>query len=416
MQHIITIPLTHIRRDQNQPRSHFDAQALLELADSIKQCGVLQPILVREDPEKSSHFIVIAGERRYQASKRAGLKEVPCLVRADSIAQVRSIQLHENFNRENLSLAEIIEGVREYKAAWLAENPKGKLTNKALAAAVGQNTTFISRLLKLDSAPVTLLNAVYEGTINNINVASNLTDLHALSPETFESVWGEYNDGQVTGSFEKHTAGILKNTKILAEGGLVLPECNEYGVFDTKHESVQRLRFSVDAFCFEILSLEVEKGVWICAYDCYFHHSYSSSPLSIKAKDRYSSQREAELAMLTKWIVPAAKFACRNLPNHLHSRFRKLFAEFNRLLDNLAGEPELPKRVKPVPEKINGGETTISVCNELCAVVGTLDAVYRALVSNFNKSPEQANKALVSSLKCLMVDVENGSLSCSTAT
>ena len=91
------VKITQVEPNSEQPRKDFDEDALLELADSIKQFGVLQPLLVQK---KNDYYEIIAGERRWRAAKLAGLKEVPVLVREYTEQEVVEISLIENIQRE----------------------------------------------------------------------------------------------------------------------------------------------------------------------------------------------------------------------------------------------------------------------------------------------------------------------------
>lgn len=111
-----TLPVDGLRPGKGQPRRHFDEQALAELARSIKDQGVLQPLLVR--PVEGGHEIV-AGERRWRAAQMAGLRDVPVLVRAMTDEEARAAALLENIQRKDLSPIEEIEGKLVVVAAAL---------------------------------------------------------------------------------------------------------------------------------------------------------------------------------------------------------------------------------------------------------------------------------------------------------
>ena len=89
-----------IEPNKEQPRQHFDEQALQELSDSIKQIGIIQPIVVQK---KDKYYVIIAGERRWRAAKLAGLKEVPVIIKDYSDKEIMEIALIENIQRENLN-------------------------------------------------------------------------------------------------------------------------------------------------------------------------------------------------------------------------------------------------------------------------------------------------------------------------
>ena len=139
----IVVPISKVEPDRNQPRKNFNEDALLELSESIKQFGVLQPLLVQD---KKDYYEIIAGERRWRAAKMAGVKEIPVIVRTLTEREIAEIQLLENIQREDLNPIEIAEGYKE-----LIE--KYDMTQDELAERVSKSRTAITnalRLLKLD--------------------------------------------------------------------------------------------------------------------------------------------------------------------------------------------------------------------------------------------------------------------------
>ena len=140
---IVEIPIEDIYPNANQPRTHFDEKALQELAESIKVLGIIQPITVRKDGVK---FEIISGERRYRASKMAGLKEIPAYVRLVNDQELLEMALVENIQREDL---DAIEVALTYQR--LLEDIG--LTQEALSQRVGKERSTITnsiRLLKLN--------------------------------------------------------------------------------------------------------------------------------------------------------------------------------------------------------------------------------------------------------------------------
>ena len=140
---IVEIPIEDIYPNANQPRTHFDEKALQELAESIKALGIIQPITVRKDGAK---FEIISGERRYRASKMAGLKEIPAYVRLVNDQELLEMALVENIQREDL---DAIEVALTYQR--LLEEIG--LTQEALSQRVGKERSTITnsiRLLKLN--------------------------------------------------------------------------------------------------------------------------------------------------------------------------------------------------------------------------------------------------------------------------
>ncbi len=137
---IINIPVESITPNPEQPRKHFDETALGELAESIKTRGLLQPIIVTR---RGEDFLLVAGERRYRASKLAGLDKIPCVVNSDNPLEIAII---ENLQREDLTAVEEAEGLKA-----LAE--KYRYTHDRLAVTVGKSRTSITEILSLTKLP-----------------------------------------------------------------------------------------------------------------------------------------------------------------------------------------------------------------------------------------------------------------------
>lgn len=127
-----TLPISKVKPNKGQPRRTFEEGALDELADSIKQNGILQPILVRK---KGASYEIVAGERRYQAAKRAGLKEVPVIVREVSDEDVFKLALIENLQRSDLNPIEEAQGFKKLiDEQGLTQEELGKVLSKSRSA------------------------------------------------------------------------------------------------------------------------------------------------------------------------------------------------------------------------------------------------------------------------------------------
>lgn len=136
------VKITKVEPNREQPRKNFDEDALQELADSIKQFGLLQPILVQD---RKTHYEIIAGERRWRAAKLAGLKEVPVIIRDYTEQEIVEISLIENIQREDLNP---IEEAQAYKKLLTEFN----LKQDEVAERVSKSRTAVTnsmRLLKL---------------------------------------------------------------------------------------------------------------------------------------------------------------------------------------------------------------------------------------------------------------------------
>ena len=138
-----TLPLSDIRPNKGQPRKNFDEVALEELADSIKQNGVLQPILVRKVGQK---YEIVAGERRYQASKRAGLDKIPVVIRDISDQDVFKLALIENLQRSDLDPIEEAQGFKTLI-------DQSGMTQAELGKALSKSRPAIANALRLLDLP-----------------------------------------------------------------------------------------------------------------------------------------------------------------------------------------------------------------------------------------------------------------------
>lgn len=150
-----TLPLKDIRPNKGQPRKTFKPDELAELTDSIKQNGVLQPLLVRK---KGSSYEIVAGERRYQAAKAAGLEEVPVIIRDISDEDVFKLALIENLQRSDLSPLEEAQGYRQL----LREKD---LTQEELARILSKSRSTITNTLRLLDLPDEVQELVEDGSL-----------------------------------------------------------------------------------------------------------------------------------------------------------------------------------------------------------------------------------------------------------
>lgn len=151
-----SLPISKIKPNPKQPRHSFDENALEELADSIKQNGILQPLLVRKVGQT---YQIVAGERRYQAAKRAGLKEVPVVIKDISDEDVFKLALIENLQRSDLSPIEEAQGYRQL----IDENG---LTQEQLGKALSKSRSAITNTLRLLDLPVEVQEMMGEGKLS----------------------------------------------------------------------------------------------------------------------------------------------------------------------------------------------------------------------------------------------------------
>jgi ParB family transcriptional regulator, chromosome partitioning protein len=153
------IDVEQIEPNPNQPRVHFDEDTLKELADSIRVIGVLQPILVRPTPEKSKPFEIIAGERRWRASKIANLKLIPAIVReTDDLLSVEQA-LVENLHRQDLTPL-------EEAAAYKQLLDDFSMTHEQVAEKVGKSRSVITNSLRLLALAPSILQLLADGRLS----------------------------------------------------------------------------------------------------------------------------------------------------------------------------------------------------------------------------------------------------------
>ncbi len=153
------VPISHIRPSSFQPRSHFDEESMASLAASIKEVGLLQPVLVRELPEEPGTYELIAGERRWRAARRAGLQTIPVLVQvADDVASLEQA-LVENLHRVDLNAL-------EEAAAYQQLIDEFGLTHEQVATRMGKGRATITNTLRLLQLPTGAQRALAERTIS----------------------------------------------------------------------------------------------------------------------------------------------------------------------------------------------------------------------------------------------------------
>lgn len=152
------VPIELLHRSRLQPRTFFDDAALKDLADSIAEQGMLQPILVRPHPEQEGHHEIIAGERRWRAAQRARLHQVPIIERDFSDDQALEVALIENIQRENLSPVEEAKGYARLVDEFGHSHDK-------IADAVGKSRSHITNLLRLLTLPEVVQALVDEGAL-----------------------------------------------------------------------------------------------------------------------------------------------------------------------------------------------------------------------------------------------------------
>ena len=151
------IPVGELDPNPDQPRQSFDQESIAQLADSIRDQGVLQPLLVV--PASGGRYRIIAGERRYRASRVAGLETVPCIVKDIDVIRQMEIALIENLQREDLNPMEAARGIQ-------ALMKQCGYTQEKVSARLGKSRPAVANLLRLLSLPEEVTEMVRDGLIS----------------------------------------------------------------------------------------------------------------------------------------------------------------------------------------------------------------------------------------------------------
>lgn len=146
-----------IRPNPNQPRKHFDEEALNELADSIRKHGMIMPIVVNE--MENGRYMIIAGERRYRAAKIAGKTKVPVVIRSYTDREIKEISLIENLQREDLNPIEAANAMKQLMDEY-------RLTQEELAERIGKSRPAVTNTLRLLSLTPEVISMVAAGKLS----------------------------------------------------------------------------------------------------------------------------------------------------------------------------------------------------------------------------------------------------------
>ena len=168
------LKITELEANDSQPRFKFNKDALRELADSISEHGLIQPIVVK--PLTSGKYKIIAGERRFRASKMAGLPEVPVIIKDIDESEIMELALVENLQREDLSALEEAKG---YKALMDAHN----FTQENVSKTIGKSRSYIANALRLLNLPDSVMEKL---EAEEISAGHARTLLSLNSPEDIE--------------------------------------------------------------------------------------------------------------------------------------------------------------------------------------------------------------------------------------
>ena len=171
---VTAIPVELMQPSRYQPRKHFDDEAFMALVESVKEKGVLQPLLVRKDPNDEKRYEIVAGERRWRAAQQARLHEVPVVVKELSDSDTLEVALVENLQREDLTPLEEAEAYRRLMDEF-------GHTQEVLAKAVGKSRSHVANMMRLLGLPKPVQRMLDEGQISAGHARSLI---NAEDPET----------------------------------------------------------------------------------------------------------------------------------------------------------------------------------------------------------------------------------------
>ena len=154
-----TVPIEFLHPGASQPRKRFDDESIASLVESVREKGVLQPLLVRRHPERANAYEIIAGERRWRAAQRASLAEVPVVIKELTDSEALEIALVENIQREDLTPIEEAQGYQRLIDEF-------QHTQEVLSKAVGKSRSHIANLLRLLTLPESVQAMVNDDTLS----------------------------------------------------------------------------------------------------------------------------------------------------------------------------------------------------------------------------------------------------------
>lgn len=197
MSELRMLPIDHVTADPNQPRRTFDEDALNELADSVKEHGVIQPIIVIREGEG---YQIVAGERRYRASKKAGLAMIPAIIRSLTDQNKLELSLIENLQRRDLN-------VIETATAYAKLRDQFNLSNEEIGERVHKSPSAVNNTMRLLKLPKDVLALVAEGTLREGQVRPLISwdekFIQAIIPRIIAEEWSARKVEQYTVNAKK---------------------------------------------------------------------------------------------------------------------------------------------------------------------------------------------------------------------
>ncbi|UEX90084.1 ParB/RepB/Spo0J family partition protein [Staphylococcus ratti] len=184
LENIVQLNLSDIRPNPYQPRKHFNQEKLEELAQSIAQHGVLQPIVVTSSVQG---YYIVAGERRYRASQYVGLKTIPAIIKEMDDAHMRELAIIENLQREDLNPLEEAESYHQLMDAL-------SLTQQQVAERLGKSRPYIANMLRLLQLPVKIRSLIQKGQLSGghgrtLLALKNATLMEQYAQKVLDEAW-----------------------------------------------------------------------------------------------------------------------------------------------------------------------------------------------------------------------------------
>jgi ParB family transcriptional regulator, chromosome partitioning protein len=202
---VVEVSLSELRPNPYQPRKQFDQEAILELKESILQHGIIQPLIVRKSIKG---YEIVAGERRYRASKEANLESVPAVVKDFTEDEMREIALIENLQRENLNAMEEAEAYQSIMEA-------SGYTQEELAKRLGKSRPYIANHLRLMNLPVAVKTLLSDRTLSmgHGRALLGLKDRNKIVPVTEKAIKEQLNVRQLEELVKKVNENVSRETK-----------------------------------------------------------------------------------------------------------------------------------------------------------------------------------------------------------
>ena len=188
------LKITEVEPNRDQPRKHFDEEALEELADSIKQYGLIQPIIVTK---KEGYYQIIAGERRWRAAKKAGLTTISAIVRDNDEKKNKEIALIENIQREDLNAVEKAVGIKRLMEEY-------NLTQQEVAEVIGKSRSGVANTLRILNLDERVLELAKQG---------KLTEGHCRALLAYEDKEKQYQEAMKLIENGRSVRDIERKTK-----------------------------------------------------------------------------------------------------------------------------------------------------------------------------------------------------------